>query len=25
MKVDSDDMRGIMDEILGHGGPKVSM
>ena len=25
MKVDSGDMRGIMDEILGHGGPKVSM
>jgi|TARA_A100000172_G_C2960133_1_gene82198 hypothetical protein len=25
MKVDSGDMRGMMDEILGHGGPKVSM
>ena len=23
MKVDSGDMRGIMDEILGHGSPKV--
>ena len=25
MKVDSGDMRGVMDEILGHGSPKVSM
>ena len=23
MKVDSGDMRGMMDEILGHGGPKI--
>ena len=23
MKVDSGDMRGVMDEILGHGSPKV--
>ena len=23
MKVDSGDMRGMMDEILGHGSPKV--
>jgi hypothetical protein len=25
MKVDSGDMRGVMDEILGHGSPKVEM
>ena len=25
MKVDSGDMRGMMDEILGHGSPKVIM
>mgnify|MGYP003625460081 FL=1 len=25
MKVDSGDMRGVMDEILGSGSPKVSM
>ena len=25
MKVDSGDMRGVMDEILGSGAPKVSM
>ena len=25
MKVDSGDMRGVMDEILGHGSPKVGM
>ena len=24
MKVDSGDMRGVMDEILGHGSPKIS-
>ena len=23
MKVDSGDMRGMMDDILGHGGPKI--
>jgi hypothetical protein len=23
MKVDSGDMRGVMDELLGHGGPKM--
>lgn len=23
MKVDSGDMRGVMDQILGHGGPKM--
>ena len=23
MKVDSGDMRGVMDQILGHGGPKI--
>tara|TARA_Y100000114_G_scaffold81943_2_gene75648 strand:+ start:7710 stop:7997 length:288 start_codon:yes stop_codon:yes gene_type:complete len=23
MKVDSSDMRGVMDELLGHGGPKM--
>ena len=25
MKVDSGDMRGVMDEILGHGSPKIGM
>tara|TARA_R110000796_G_scaffold185876_1_gene302787 strand:+ start:271 stop:525 length:255 start_codon:yes stop_codon:yes gene_type:complete len=25
MKVDSGDMRSVMDDILGHGAPKVSM
>jgi hypothetical protein len=23
MKVDSGDMRGVMDELLGHGSPKI--
>mgnify|MGYP003639375836 FL=1 len=25
MKVDSGDMRGVMDQILGHGSPKIGM
>jgi hypothetical protein len=25
MKVDSGDMRSVMDEILGHGSPKIGM